>query len=607
MPDRKTKIADKKKKRNSLLYQVAFLFLTGMIVIGVLGWYTINKLSTAVVENQKEELASAMAKDVRDSLFEYPAWEWLLKYWYDNMDSMDVEYDTEFKTVLKVREFEDANRGFLITDAVPADVEALPDDQKKVYAEIVYTWMLLRLNTIISAYDADYLSIVSADSDYANRTYLLSGTDGTKPRGSGDDDVYILGVEQSCNSEQQKAMKGAVADGYKVRKTENTLSRYTDIKTIDNRHVMLIASFKTKELKAEALARANQILLNFLVLIVGLMVLSMLLLYYLSIRPLEKIQRSIREYSDNRNSKDIIASLSGIRTDNEIGSLAHNFSEMIEEIDRRIEEISRVTAENERIGAELSIATQIQADLLPRIFPAFPERKEFDIYALMKPAKEVGGDFYDYFFIDDDHLALVIADVSEKGVPAALFMVISKTIIKNRAMLGGTPAEILKYANDQLYKSNEEGLFVTVWLAIIEISTGKGRAVNAGHEHPALRRADGNFELIKYRHSPMIAIREGIEFEDHEFVLNPGDTLFVYTDGVTEATDINDELFGTDSMMRVLNSTNGSPENVKGLLDTVMLGINYFVGEAAQFDDITMLGFNYYGPNGSGEEEEQKK
>ena len=285
-----------------------------------------------------------------------------------------------------------------------------------------------------------------------------------------------------------------------------------------------------------------------------------------------------------------------IHTGDEIESLGNSFNYMLAELGDYIVNLARVTSEKERIGAELNIATQIQADMLPRIFPAFPDRNEFDIYASMNPAKEVGGDFYDFFLIDQDHLGLVMADVSGKGVPAALFMVIAKTLIKNRAQMGGTPSEILRFANDQLCEGNEAELFVTVWFAIIDLRTGKGLAANAGHEHPAIRRADGSYELVIYRHSPAVATMEGMRFREHSFELNPGDALFVYTDGVAEATDANNELYGTERMLDALNSDpSASPEKT---LENVKASVDAFVGSAPQFDDITMLCLHYYGPEG---------
>ncbi len=280
-------------------------------------------------------------------------------------------------------------------------------------------------------------------------------------------------------------------------------------------------------------------------------------------------------------------------TADEIEVLADAFLGLTNRTKSYINEITHITAEKERISAELNIATQIQADMLPRIFPPFPERSEFDLYASMKPAKEVGGDFYDFFMTDDNHLAMVMADVSGKGVPAALFMVIAKTLIKNRAMMGGTPLEILTHVNNELCKGNESELFVTVWLAILEISTGKGIASNAGHEHPILKHVDGEYEVIKYKHSPAVATMEDMIYREHEFELKKGDSLFVYTDGVPEATNLDNAMFGTEGMLNVLNvKDDGSCRDV---CERVAAGVEEFCEGAEQFDDITMMCLKYYG------------
>lgn len=327
------------------------------------------------------------------------------------------------------------------------------------------------------------------------------------------------------------------------------------------------------------------------VILVVSLVLGMLFSFHNVIRPIGLITSEVNEFVSN--STKVSEKLKKVRTRDEIQTLSENLYKMEIDINDYIDNLQKVTAEKERIGAELNVATQIQADMLPRIFPAFPERTEFDIYATMTPAKEVGGDFYDFFLIDDDHLGIVMADVSGKGVPAALFMVIAKTLIKNGAQTGGSPSEVLSYANEQLCEGNEAELFLTVWLAIIEISTGKGMAANAGHEHPALRRKDGSFELVKYRHSPAVATMEGMRFREHEFELHPGDSLYVYTDGVTEATNAHSELFGEERLVEALNRRQDT--SLKELLADVRGEIDAFVAEAPQFDDITMLGFTYFG------------
>ncbi|SDB24500.1 SpoIIE family protein phosphatase [Butyrivibrio sp. INlla16] len=305
------------------------------------------------------------------------------------------------------------------------------------------------------------------------------------------------------------------------------------------------------------------------------------------------IEREVREYSEKKDpeiAKDI---LSHVKIMDEIGMLAKSFGEMITELEDYMVNLQKVTAEKERIDADLSIASQIQADMLPKIFPPFPDREELDIYATMTPAKEVGGDFYDFFLVDENHIALVIADVSGKGVPASLFMVIAKTLIKNRLQMGEEPGEALYNVNNQLCEGNDAELFVTVWAVVIDLTTGDALEANAGHEYPAFRRGNGSYELIKTKHSPAVATMEGLKFRQSEFHLDPGDRLFVYTDGVTEATDANLELFGEQRLIDALNrNPDASPTE---LLPAVKKEIDEFVGEAPQFDDITMLSFIYRG------------
>ena len=277
----------------------------------------------------------------------------------------------------------------------------------------------------------------------------------------------------------------------------------------------------------------------------------------------------------------------------EVSSLTRTCVNMVSEIDDYTQHIRQATANTERIGTELNIASKIQRDMLPGIFPPFPERKEVDVFASMIPAKEVGGDFYDFYFIDRDHLALTIADVSDKGVPASLFMVISKTLLKNHAQTGSSPKEILTYVNHQLCQNNTSFMFCTVWLGILDVRTGKLVASNAGHEYPAIRKKDGDFELVMGRHDPPLGIRDGYRFNDYELSLSPGDILFEYTDGVTEAENIKEEGFGEDRLIETLNRyKEGTPEEV---IRGVNEAIDNYIGEAARFDDTTMICLTYRG------------
>lgn len=282
-----------------------------------------------------------------------------------------------------------------------------------------------------------------------------------------------------------------------------------------------------------------------------------------------------------------------IHTGDEIEELANAVVKMDDDLRVYVRELSAVTAERERMGTELNVAKRIQEGMLPREFPPFPDRSEFDLYAAMLPAREVGGDFYDFFLVDEDHIALVMADVSGKGVPASLFMAISKVLIKNSVQAGLSPGEALERVNMQLLEGNDSGLFVTVWLAVIDTATGKGVAANAGHEHPVLKKAGGDFEMIKYKHSPAVATLEGMKYREHEFALEPGDCLFVYTDGVTEAANEKLELMGEARMLDALNKYKGvePPE----FLPAIKEEIDTFAGKEPQADDITMMVFRYNG------------
>ena len=286
-----------------------------------------------------------------------------------------------------------------------------------------------------------------------------------------------------------------------------------------------------------------------------------------------------------------------LRTGDEIEALGQSFNYMLEELERYLDNLAKVTAEKERIGAELGVAARIQSSMLPSCFPAFPKRREFDIFASMTPAKEVGGDFYDFFLTDDDHLALVIGDVSGKGVPASLFMVIAKTLLKNVAQTGLAPGTVLEQVNAQLCENNDAEMFVTVWLGILEISTGRLCCANAGHEYPALRRAGGKFELVKDKHGFVLAGMEGSRYREYELKLFSGDRLFVYTDGVTEATNDEEQLYGTGRLLSALDKQADAP--LGALLPAVKADIDSFAGAVPQFDDITMLGLDYLGPSAS--------
>ena len=282
-----------------------------------------------------------------------------------------------------------------------------------------------------------------------------------------------------------------------------------------------------------------------------------------------------------------------IHNRDEVGQLAESIDQMETQIHSYVTNLTQITAEKERISTELSLAARIQRDMLPNIFPAFPERTDFDIYASMDPAREIGGDFYNFFLIDENHLCVVIADVSGKGVPAALFMMAATIVLVDNARMGKSPAEILESANEAICATNREEMFVTVWLGILDLSTGILSAANAGHEYPVMKQPDGGYELIKDRHGFVIGGMEEIKYHNYELQMKPGSKLFVYTDGVAEASNSQDELFGTERMLEALNSEPDADPVT--LLGNVKKAVDRFVGDAEQFDDLTMLCLEYKG------------
>lgn len=339
-------------------------------------------------------------------------------------------------------------------------------------------------------------------------------------------------------------------------------------------------------------AYLNSFLLKMFIISAVITIISMFL-YVLTVRkivlkPIQELARFTDDITKTRNFENQHISL---RTGDEIEDLGNSFNFMMEEMERYIDDLSKITAEKQRIGAELDIATRIQASMLPTIFPAFPERDEFDIYATMNPAKEVGGDFYDFFMIDDDNLAIVVADVSGKGVPAALFMVIGKTLIKDHTEPGKDLGEVFSEINDLLCESNSEDLFITAFEAVLNLKTGELRYVNAGHEMPFICKKNQDFKPYKIKAGFVLAGMEGMRYKAGSMILEPGDKLFQYTDGVTEATDSDSKLFGMERLEASLNKIkNGTP---KDILESVKNDIDDFVNVALQFDDITMLCLEY--------------
>ena len=585
------------RRKTGLIRQVALLFAVGIIITGVLTFFSQRYLSETAVKRQTEVLAGAVADEVSLSVREYAAYRWLLRYWCSHSDSMEIEYDAEYvpgtETERKSRVLTARHPGLMLKYASEAEIEALPERDQKLYAEIVYSWLITRVNQIKQTYRIDYLFCVMTDDDFRTQFFVFSAADKGSVRGTNYLEVYPLGTVVTVGDSQQEAMSSARQNSSHLAEAGDYEDYYAFFEEVDGMYFLtgmtynmsgLMRDIRSQTLRGSSFAAACQFVLS---------IICLGLVSFFVLRPLKKVESSIRLYKKTKDSSMVEKNLSGIRLNNEIGQLSTDVIGLSKEIDEYLNRIETITAEKERIGTELSLAMRIQTAMLPNVFPAFPSRPELDIYAVMDPAKEVGGDFYDFFFVDEDHLCLVIADVSGKGIPAALFMMAAKIILANYAKMGKDPADILRETNKVICANNKEEMFVTVWLGILTISTGKLTAANAGHEYPCIRKAEGQFELLRDKHSFVIGGMESVEYTDYEITLEPGTKMFLYTDGVAEAADGKNRLFGEERMLEALNEDpEASPEQ---LLKNVRSAVDAFVQGAQQFDDITMLCVEYKG------------
>ena len=590
----------KAKKRNSIILQVAVLFAVGVLLTGMMTYFTQRAFSDSRVKRQTETFADEIADEVTCAIREYPAWEWLLRYWYTNADAMEIEYDVEFTagtdTQKKADLLQQWHPELSLLYADEKTLSQLPEADQKLYAEVAYSWLITRVNEIKRAFDIDYLFCVLTDDTFETQFFLLSGADPGAVRGTNYEEVYTLGTTVTVSESQQAAMRAAVKDSAHLAEAGDYVDYYALVDRIDGKTVLIGMTYNLTGLLVDVDRQTWNGTMAAMLYQICLSVICLGLILLFVLQPLKKVQQNIRLYQQTKDSRAVTDNLRDVVLNNEIGQLSDDVRDLAVEMDQYLESIRTITAEKERIGSELALATRIQADMLPNRFPAFPDRPEIDVFASMTPAKEVGGDFYNFFLIDDDHLCLMIADVSGKGVPAALFMMASMIVLSNNAMAGKSPAQIFTDTNNAICSNNKEEMFVTAWLGILEISTGTLTACNAGHEYPAVRHADGSFELFRDRHGLVIGAMEGAKYREYTLQLEPGAKLFVYTDGVVEAADAEKQMFGTERMLDALNTAADAAP--KEILERVQTSVDAFVRDAEQFDDLTMLCLSYLGTDG---------
>ena len=579
--------------RKKILFQIAGIIAAFMVALLLIIETAISHSSTRLFVEAKEELLSLDLQAMSEDTTLRGCAPALTDYCLEHMDevSTSVVVDEDFREAYKrvmpgllerygVKSYNHLN---------PSDFTDFSAEEQAVYAHFWYYSLTDEMNSLQEYYGFSGIAILDVSEGGFGKVFSLAATENGLDRQTlesviADENKRNGTLDRIAGEEQAEAAFGMAYCG----KKGDWFVGYYPLQSTDgtSRYAVCIAS-DLKQFNRSLSAQLMRILLFGFAVIA---VFAWLLIWFLNrkaVRPVTQIQQSVRRYTDDKDTGRIVADMKKVRLGNEIGILAGDISHLAEEMERYTQENIGLVAERERISTEMNLARDIQAAALPSRFPAFPERTEFELYASMTPAKEVGGDFYDFFLIDDDHLALVIADVSGKGIPAALFMMTAKALIKNELLNGNDPAQALTRVNQQLWERNTSATFVTVWLAVVELSTGRGTVCNAGHENPVLYRAGEKFELQKYKHDPLVGVRIKAQYHNREFTLRPGDCLFVYTDGVPEANDSAGKMFGEERLVDTLNrNADADPET---LIRSVHDAVDRFAGDAMQFDDTTML------------------
>ena len=490
----------------------------------------------------------------------------------------------EFADVLK-EQYTDIANGIAEYVALGIDAGELDKYLENKTADDEYNAIREQLQHTADAEDCSVIYVAKLHTDSKEREYIynvVSQTSGFTPYSIGERDHAS---EEILNAYDSILKGDSNYHNFMYERKGYTTSVYP-IKEDGGNVVALVGVVKDMDLLNSAKVNyiVKIILLETLIAVVSgiLWIIYMRRRIVMPIRQLNEASLGMVEHLEDGTAPEIV-----VKNNDEIKDLADSFSKMYHEIGAYISKLETVTAEKERIGAELDVAAKIQTSMLPCIFPPFPNRDEFDIYATMDPAKEVGGDFYDFFMVDDDHLAFVVADVSGKGVPAALFMVIGKTLIKDHTGLHDDLGEVFTEVNDILCSSNSEEMFITAFEGVLNLKTGELRYVNAGHETPFLCRKDGTYEPFKVKSGFVLAGMEGIRYKSGSVQLEPGDKIFQYSDGIPEAMNGKNEQYGMARLGKVLMQN--SEKTPSELLPAIKADLDAFVGGAEQFDDITML------------------
>ncbi|MCR4837880.1 MAG: PP2C family protein-serine/threonine phosphatase [Eubacterium sp.] len=597
------KTPTKNKKKKKLLVQMG-------IAIAVVFFFVILVVDLFVVISGRTSYMNTCEDMIRDDLLvaqnassNGEPIEWTLDYVYE-------KYDTFMEDVPEASDGDysflyDGKTGeYMLEKAGKEDLNALTEEKQHISAASLYMKIAqdLLMATEYMMYQGKEIFLVDISKERAGYFYYYMGQDKSGIVEGGNDYGYQLGakhpglepnarvLEKLQTSDEiqfdSTSAENRDMDG-NVTKSEYLVG-YLPISVGGEPRLAIGIAYDWTEQTRSQQATYSRLLPAMIFNLLFAAVVLLMLISRKAVRPALVIQKGVREYTDNKDHKAAVKAMHQVKERNELGTLADDFSYLAIEMNLFTRENAELYAEQARADAELEMATNFQRSLLPA---ESMKTDRFSLQASMNPAREVGGDFYDFFLLDEDHLVILIADVSDKGMGAAFFMAITKTLVKSRAAMGGRPAEILDYVEKILEENNPTSHFVTVWLGIVELTTGNVEICNAGHEYPAICRNGEGYSIRKMPHGSPVAFFPGLPHTASQITLAPGERILLYTDGVTDAKRSDEERFGKERLAEVLNANKDKSD--EEILKAVTAAVQSFAGDEPQFDDMTMLSFSF--------------
>ncbi len=575
------------KVRSILLEFGSVIFLLSMLTAVSIGNIVAVSAFSTLLTSVKERDDYIMT-DLAEHLKEYRIIDWLMDYWTEHIDERN-KFVINWEAPDYFYDVADKIGTLMPAQLTPEVLDKLTPEEQRVLANYVYESLSYDYQQSDQTSALQGLKLLIQPPGSENAIILF---DGDEPGGASPKDnpyLPISALKEAADNYSAATAKDITNWIWAKFTPDMNFGYFKKVDVGEGSHDVYLCSLIKGEEISSKLGQVSGFSTRAMVFLLIISFFILLLLYVIVSRPLTYIKGTVIDYRSNKDAEKSKLQLGKVRSYNEIGVLASEFSGLAVEMDRYTKEVALLAGEKERVDTELGLAWQIQTNMLPDLSADVYMSSAYDIYAKMSPAKEVGGDFYDFVLIDEDHVGLVIGDVSGKGIPAALFMVITQRLISNRLMDRMSPAKALTNVNRQLCERNGSEMFVTVWLAVIELSTGKGTAANAGHENPALRRKGKEYAYVTYKHDAALGVLDTISYHEHDFLMEKGDTLFVYTDGAPEANNSAGKMFGPDRLIAALNRNPGA--SPKEQVKSVRSVIDSFAGSAPQFDDLTMLAF----------------